>query len=100
MNHSRERRLARQARHAPVKEQEIAIAPPLITLGQLLKHANIVSTGGEVRPFLESVVITVNGEPEQRRGRKLYAGDRIAFEQTVLRIVLSTEGQTDEDAEA
>lgn len=96
MNHNRERRLARQARTTAPAEQSIVITPPYITLGQLLKHASIVSTGGEVRPFLESVPIKVNGEPEQRRGRKLYPNDTIAFEQTRLRIVVE-ESQSESD---
>lgn len=46
-----------------------------ITLGQLLKKINVVQSGGETKLFLQTHHVTVNGIPEQRRGRKLNAGD-------------------------
>jgi S4 domain protein YaaA len=57
--------------------QEIALTSEHITLGQLLKLAGLVDTGGEARAFLETTAVAVNGEPEQRRGRKLRAGDLV-----------------------
>ncbi len=56
----------------------IAITTEYITLGQLLKFAGLLQSGGEVKSFLADTRVTVNDEPENRRGRKLYAGDRIA----------------------
>jgi ribosome-associated protein len=49
-----------------------------MTLTQLLKTVGAVSTGGEVKWFLQDIVVTVNGEPEARRGKKLYAGDIVS----------------------
>lgn len=46
-----------------------------ITLGQLLKMTNIISSGGMAKWFLGENVVYVNGAPEQRRGKKLYDGD-------------------------
>ena len=46
-----------------------------IRLGQLLKLANLVETGGAVRGLLESGEVRVNGEVETRRGRQLGVGD-------------------------
>lgn len=57
--------------------KKIAISTPYITLGQLLKFADVISSGGEVKPFLENNKILVNHETEQRRGRKLYPGDQV-----------------------
>jgi len=48
-----------------------------ITLGQLLKFAGLASTGGEAKFLLSEGGITVNGEPEDRRGKKLRPGDII-----------------------
>lgn len=48
-----------------------------ITLGQLLKMVGIIGSGGEAKFYLAETVVQVNGEPEQRRGRKLRPGDRI-----------------------
>jgi len=57
--------------------KEIKIQTEYITLGQLLKFANVIQSGGETKPFLEANKIFVNNEPENRRGRKLYPGDKI-----------------------
>ena len=48
-----------------------------ITLGVLLKIAGIIDTGGQAKFFLSENVVLVNGEEENRRGRKLYHGDKI-----------------------
>ncbi|CAM3052782.1 S4 domain-containing protein YaaA [Sporolactobacillus spathodeae] len=48
-----------------------------ITLGQFLKFAGLIQTGGEAKHFLNEATIFVNGELESRRGRKLHVGDKI-----------------------
>ena len=48
-----------------------------ITLQSLLKVTNTISTGGMAKMYLSENVVLVNGEPENRRGRKLYRGDKI-----------------------
>ena len=48
-----------------------------ITLGVLLKLAGIIDTGGQAKWFLNENAVLVNGEEENRRGRKLYHGDQI-----------------------
>lgn len=58
----------------------ILIDDAFITLGQFLKHADIISSGGMAKPFLMDYTISVNGEPDNRRGRKLYPGDTIDIE--------------------
>ncbi|WP_426450411.1 S4 domain-containing protein YaaA [Paenibacillus sp. S-38] len=55
----------------------VSIHTEYITLGQFLKLADCISTGGQAKPFLEETPITVNGEPEHRRGRKLRPSDII-----------------------
>ena len=49
--------------------------PPGITLGQALKAANVVGTGGEAKVLIQYGDVLVNGEVETRRGRKLEPGD-------------------------
>ena len=51
-----------------------------ITLQSVLKVVNVISTGGMAKMFLEENDVLVNGELEKRRGRKLYSGDKIKFE--------------------
>ena len=46
-----------------------------ITLGQVLKTANLVGSGGEAKVLVQAGEVRVNGEVETRRGRKLREGD-------------------------
>ena len=55
--------------------EEKKISTEYITLGQFLKFANIIETGGREKEFLKTNVVLVNSIEENRRGRKLYRGD-------------------------
>ncbi|GAA4988298.1 RNA-binding S4 domain-containing protein [Kineococcus glutinatus] len=57
-----------------------------LRLGQFLKLADAVDTGGGVRELLASGAVTVNGEPEQRRGRQLRRGDVVEVGGRRLRV--------------
>ena len=46
-----------------------------ITLGQALKASNLVGSGGEAKVLIQGGEVSVNGEVETRRGRKLQRGD-------------------------
>lgn len=52
----------------------VAVRLP-ITLGQFVKAASIAATGGEAKFMVANGMVTVNGERETRRGRKLAYGD-------------------------
>ncbi|WP_370221585.1 S4 domain-containing protein YaaA [Cytobacillus sp.] len=56
---------------------EIQIDTEYITLGQFLKAADVIQTGGLAKWFLSEYEVFVNGEQDQRRGRKLRTGDKI-----------------------
>ncbi|MCS7463119.1 S4 domain-containing protein YaaA [Paenibacillus doosanensis] len=58
----------------------IHIQTEYITLGQFLKLADCISTGGQAKSFLQEAAIFVNGEPENRRGKKLVDQDRVRVE--------------------
>lgn len=55
-----------------------------ITLQTLLKISGIISTGGMAKLFLADNVVYVNEEKENRRGRKLYPGDKIQVSSTAF----------------
>jgi ribosome-associated protein len=55
-------------------KQKIFLQSEFMTLGQLLKEANIIASGGQAKWYLAENAVYVNGELENRRGRKLYAG--------------------------
>ena len=57
--------------------KKIVIESEYITLGQFLKFANIIGNGGEAKVYLASHRIWVNGEEENRRGRKLFSSDEV-----------------------
>jgi len=59
--------------------KQVKINSEYITLGQFLKFADIVSSGGMVKAVLEEYKISVNDLQENRRGKKLYAGDKISI---------------------
>ncbi|QOV09824.1 S4 domain-containing protein YaaA [Viridibacillus arvi] len=56
---------------------EIAIDTEFVTLGQLLKITDAISSGGMAKWFLQENDVYVNGEVDNRRGRKLYVGDTV-----------------------
>ena len=58
--------------------REFEIRGEMVRLGQLLKAAGLVSSGAQAKELIASGAVTVNGEPETRRGRQLHAGDVIA----------------------
>ena len=49
--------------------------PPGTTLGQALKVADVVGSGGEAKVVIQAGEVFVNGEVETRRGRRLRPGD-------------------------
>ena len=68
---------------------EIAIRGEVIRLGQLLKLAGVIDTGAEVKEFLATQPVWVNGEREDRRGRQLHPGDAVTVGDLDLRVVAS-----------
>ena len=51
--------------------EEIRFDTEFITLGQLLKMTDAIDSGGMAKWFLSEHAVYVNGEVDQRRGRKL-----------------------------
>ena len=66
--------------------RDVQIRGEMIRLGQLLKLAGVIEAGGQAAAFLASNAVLVNGEPEQRRGRQLHAGDTVRAGDAVLRL--------------
>lgn len=51
-----------------------------MTLGQTLKAADLVGSGGEAKLLIQEGAVLVNGEAETRRGRRLQGGDVVELE--------------------
>ena len=50
-----------------------------IKLGQFVKLASLAETGGHARELIEEGFVSVNGEVDTRRGRKLEADDLVTL---------------------
>ena len=57
-----------------------------IKLGQALKAAGFVDSGVEAKEVIQEGLVLVNGEVDTRRGRKLYEGDVVSFENQTIKI--------------
>ncbi|HXE44686.1 MAG TPA: RNA-binding S4 domain-containing protein [Conexibacter sp.] len=66
--------------------RELPIREEPIRLGQLLKLAGVVDSGAEAKELLAAGAVTVNGEPEGRRGRQLRRGDVVVAAGEELRV--------------
>ncbi len=64
----------------------IKLRDEFIKLGQALKAANLVEDGVEAKYVIQDGEVLVNGEPDTRRGRKLYDGDVISYQGEEVKI--------------
>lgn len=67
--------------------EELKLRDEFIKLGQALKAANLVEDGVEAKYVIQDGEVLVNGEPDTRRGRKLYDGDVISYQGEEIKIV-------------
>lgn len=60
-----------------VSKKEVFLRPEqdYITLQAVLQVTDVISTGGMAKAYLADNTVIVNGEDENRRGRKLYPND-------------------------
>ena len=68
------------------KTTKISISTDYITLGQFLKLADIIETGGEAKIFLATHKVTIDGTDDNRRGRKLRGGEVVEINGQVYEI--------------
>lgn len=57
-----------------------------IKLGQALKATGLADSGIDAKEFILQGLVLVNGEIETRRGRKLYDGDEVEFDDDKISI--------------
>ncbi|HEY8581963.1 MAG TPA: RNA-binding S4 domain-containing protein [Capillimicrobium sp.] len=69
--------------------RDVPIRDDVIRLGQLLKLAGLVDSGAEAKSVLAEGRVTVNDEPEARRGRQLRDGDVVRLDDDVVRVAAS-----------
>ena len=66
--------------------ETINLREEFIKLGQALKAAGFVESGVEAKEVIQEGLVLVNGEVDTRRGRKLYEGDIVSFENQTIKI--------------
>lgn len=64
----------------------IKLRDEFIKLGQALKATGFVESGVEAKDVIQEGLVTVNGEIDTRRGRKLYDGDIVNFDGDEIKI--------------
>ena len=64
----------------------IKLRDEFIKLGQALKAAGLVESGVEAKDVILDGLVTVNGEVDTRRGRKLYDGDIVVFDGEKIKV--------------
>lgn len=64
----------------------VTLREDFIKLGQALKAAGLVDSGVEAKIVITDGEVMVNGEVDERRGRKLYAGDTVTFRGETIKI--------------
>lgn len=67
----------------------------MIRLGQLLKLAAVIDSGAEIKTFLATEPVWVNGEREARRGRQLHPGDLVRVGERELRLTSTAPAGSD-----
>jgi ribosome-associated protein len=72
------------ANQAPI--EDVPIGGEMIRLGQFVKFAGLLDSGGNVKEAIIDGYVTVNGEVDRRRGRQLQVGDIITFEGRSVRV--------------
>ena len=65
---------------------DVSIGGETIRLGQFLKFAGVLDSGGNVKEAIIDGYVSVNGEVDRRRGRQLQLGDIVSFEGRRFRV--------------
>ena len=63
----------------PPPAEDVPIKDEMIRLGQFLKLANLVENGADAKVVIAEGRVSVNDEPELRRGRQLVVGDVVSL---------------------
>ncbi|MEV6924128.1 RNA-binding S4 domain-containing protein [Dactylosporangium sp. NPDC051485] len=66
--------------------RDVEIRGDMIRLGQFLKLADVLESGGESKELIGEGEVTVNGEVDTRRGRQLHRGDVVEVLGQTLRV--------------
>lgn len=66
--------------------QIIKLREEFIKLGQAIKAAGLVESGVDAKAVIQDGLVKVNGNIETQRGKKLYDGDVVEFNDETIKI--------------
>ena len=66
--------------------RDVSIRDDMIRLGQFLKLADVLESGGETKEIIAAGEVRVNGDVDVRRGRQLRRGDVVTVFGEELRV--------------
>ena len=67
--------------------ESVKIKDEFIKLGQVLKLAGFVESGVDAKFVIQDGLVKVNGSIGTQRGKKIYPGDVIEFENKQIKVV-------------
>lgn len=76
--------------------RDVLITREPVELYKILKFEGLADNGGAAKALIEQGLVSVNGEVETRKRRKIVAGDMIAVAAQTLRIVRATAGHLEQ----
>ncbi|MDK6233897.1 S4 domain-containing protein YaaA [Aerococcus sanguinicola] len=78
--------------------ETIEITGDFMTLTQLLKETGIIATGGQAKWYLSEFAVYIDGEQDQRRGRKIYPGSvvEVPAEEAIFQLVSASDAALDD----
>ncbi|MDO5032588.1 RNA-binding S4 domain-containing protein [Corynebacterium sp.] len=79
---------------------EVSIKGESIKLGQFIKLASLVATGGEAKELIEQGAVTVNDRTVTQRGATLHVGDVVCIGDTCAQVADDEEDDYFDEATA
>ena len=67
--------------------ETIKLRDEYIKLGQALKATGLAESGVDAKFMIQDGLVKVNGVVEKQRGKKLYDGDEVEFDNNIIKIV-------------
>lgn len=68
------------------RAKDVSIGGESIRLGQFLKFAGLLDSGGDAKEAIIDGYVRVNGDVERRRGRQLVDGDLVRIDERTVRV--------------
>ncbi len=69
-----------------IDAKDVEIHTEYIKLQDFMKFCDVVPSGGVAKMVIQDGAVTVNGETELQRGKKLHSGDVIGFDGNFFRV--------------